>query len=152
MRLAGNIPQVVVEAAGARVGPAQNFVDALQPLGFRPRLAELLEPVFKPAAIVERVIDCVEVRAAIHRDSLILLNAELHPNALEKRFAEFKDARPPVRGDALRNGAIQNRFGLIQGEKRIPSAGVAEKLHGLIFEAGFVKQAVAGVSVVVSAV
>src|SRR5947207_407399 len=65
--------RIVVESAGTWIGTVQDF------LGGR----ALRDPLFQPQAVVQRLVNGVQVRAAIDTDSLIQLHTELHLDALE---------------------------------------------------------------------
>ena len=51
--------------------------------------------IFQPRAVVERVIQAIQVRSARFGLGGIKRNAQLHVNALEQRFCQLVDARAP---------------------------------------------------------
>src|SRR5439155_14706215 len=101
MRLAQQIAQVVVETSGAGISPVHDFLDASQSFLFLGQLANLGKLLFQPSPIVQRHVDVVQVRAAVHRLRLEKRNAQLHADAAEKRFGQLKDASTPLGRNAI---------------------------------------------------
>src|SRR5438128_1508828 len=68
MRLTEQIAEVVVETARAWIGPTENFSNAFEALLFGGQIANPIELLSEPEAVVQWHVDVVEVRAAVHRD------------------------------------------------------------------------------------
>ena len=71
MRLAGDIPQVVVEPARAGIGPLCNVLQRFAPCGLRLQFADLGKSFLEPETIVEREIQRIQTRPAVHADRLV---------------------------------------------------------------------------------
>src|SRR5437879_10642634 len=96
MRLAQQIAQVVVETAGAGVGPGDDGLDALQALSFGRQFANRGKLGFQPNAVVQRHIDVVQVRSAVHGDGFVKWHAQLHADTVVERLRQLENARSPV--------------------------------------------------------
>src|SRR5215472_9861834 len=101
MWLPGWVPQVIVKAARTRVRPLQDFFEGVEPLTLVGQPADASEAFEQPNTVVERIVQRVQAGAAIDRDRLIFLNAELHADTLEQGLAQSEDAPPPILVDVL---------------------------------------------------
>src|SRR5262245_28005150 len=149
MWLLRQVAQIVVKAAWARIPPIDDFVEPFGAFWFRSGLANFAELLFQPESIVQREIDRVEIRAASDRDGLIFFDAQLHADALKQSFPQLEDARADILRDALCYGAVQNPFSFVHRGQGSGAPRVAQSFESLFFEAGFVKQSAAHISVVV---
>ncbi len=122
MRFASRITDVVVKAARTRVGPVQDAVDI-----------SAADPLFQPYPVVEREIDGVEVSATIKADRLIAWHAELHMDALKKRFGEFEDACAQHGRIGGQRWFIKNPFGFVE-------SSAPQRIHRAILQGGFGEQ------------
>ena len=102
VRLLREVAEIVVESAGAGIGPVDDGIELLEAVGFVGNGAQLGEFLLEPHAVVEGVVEGVEVGAAIHRDGLVARDAQLHADALEQRFGQLEDAGAPGLGNADR--------------------------------------------------
>src|SRR6266542_6725697 len=90
MRLAQRISKVIVETAWTRVGPVDDGFDALEALAFGRQFANRGKLLFQPGAIVQRHVDVVQVRSAVHRYGFVKRHAQLHSDASVKRFGQLE--------------------------------------------------------------
>src|SRR5690242_19017360 len=85
------IAQLIVEAAGTGIGTVQDLFDPCQPLVFALEGANGCESSFQPAGVVQRMVDLIQVGAALHGQRLVLRHAELCANALEQRLSQLEN-------------------------------------------------------------
>ena len=114
MRATQRIAQVVVEPPGAGVRPVDDRVQLLQTLRLARQLADRRESALQPFAIVQDLIDGVEVGPAADRDRLVPRYAQLHADTLKERLGQLEDSRAQMESAI---GALTQRF-----------AGIVERL------------------------
>ena len=86
VRLAGQVPQVIVESAGTRIGAVLDCfhgADLVEAGGKPPDFGELL---LQPRRVAQRSVQRVEVGGSLHSLGLIALHGELHVDALVQGF------------------------------------------------------------------
>src|SRR6185503_700652 len=92
VRAAERIAEVVVEAAGPGVGPADDRLDGRKAVPLALELPDLLEAAPEPGRGVQGDADGVEVRPATDADRAVALDTQLHADALIEGLGELEDA------------------------------------------------------------
>ena len=152
MRLLRRRPEVVVAAAGAGVGAAQDRVHRLQARVLHGQRRDRRAPLLQPEAVVERIFEAVEAGAAAHRLRAVAGHRELRVDALEQRLRQRVDARPQLTLARLGRGVVENPQGAVAGRPRAEVGGAPQLGDGARPGGGLGDQPLADVSVGVGAV
>ena len=80
--MAHYVAQVVVKAAGTGLCPVEHLFNALEPRGFVRQFANLGKLLLQPDAAVQRRVDVVEVRTALHPDGYPFILKAAHEEAV----------------------------------------------------------------------
>src|ERR1041385_4895574 len=94
------------------------MADGCDLLGFRAHFANSRETIIQPETVVQWKINCVQARPAVNRNGFVLINAQLHADALEEGGGEFEKSNSQIVCRKSCRGLAQNPFGRIEGRCR----------------------------------